>query len=150
MSEKYKHLFSPIKVGNVVFKNRLTTSPSNPYFVQGSEPYPTEAAMVHYVNKARNGAALVTFIRMPNVPVKPEKNFAFGGGGYVKYRPTIYSRPDMELFNSLESYFSQATEAVHLCGSKASIWIGIDVSPQYDIAGGLPRRGMPGQMSRAF
>jgi len=144
MSRKYMHLLSPIKVGNVVFKNRLTTPPSNPYFVQGEEPYPTEASLIHYVNKARNGAALVTFIRMPKVTVKPEKSFAFGGGGLIKYRPTTHSRPDMNLFNSLESYFSQATEAVHFYGSKASIWIGVDVPPQYDITGGMPCRGIPG------
>ena len=39
MSKKYMHLLSPIKIGNVIFKNRLITPPSNPYFAQGGEPY---------------------------------------------------------------------------------------------------------------
>lgn len=143
MSKKYQHLLSPVKVGNVVFKNRLTTPPSNPYFAQGGEPYPTEASVIHYATKARNGAAMVTCIRMPNIPVKTETTMGFGGG-YVRHRPTTMSRPDMPLFNSLESYFSQATEVIHFYGSKASIWIGVDVPAPYDISGGLPRMGPPG------
>ena len=43
MSQNYPHLLSPIKVGNIVFKNRLTATPSKPQFIQGLEPYPTEA-----------------------------------------------------------------------------------------------------------
>ena len=58
MSKKYQNLLSPLKVGNVVFRNRLTASPSKPHFLQGPEPYPTEAVITHFANKAKNGAAL--------------------------------------------------------------------------------------------
>jgi 2,4-dienoyl-CoA reductase-like NADH-dependent reductase (Old Yellow Enzyme family)/NADPH-dependent 2,4-dienoyl-CoA reductase/sulfur reductase-like enzyme len=139
MSRKYKNLLSPIKVGNVVFKNRLTTPPSNPYFAQGAELYPTEASVVHYVSKARNGAALITCIRLPNVPVRIEKNY-----GYEKHSAAIGGRPDMPLFNSLESHFAQAAEAIHFYNSKISAWIGIDVPRQYDVIGGVTRMGPPG------
>ena len=60
MSKKYQNLLSPIKVGNIVFKNRLTASRSSPRFIQGSESYPTEALITHFANKAKNGAAMVT------------------------------------------------------------------------------------------
>ena len=56
MSKKYQSLLSPMKVGNIVFKNRLTAARSSPHFVKGSEPYPTEALITHYANKAKNGA----------------------------------------------------------------------------------------------
>ena len=60
MSKKYQHLLSPVKVGNVIFKNRLVAAPSFPYLSQGPEPYPSECIMDHYANKAKSGAALVT------------------------------------------------------------------------------------------
>ena len=60
MPKKYKNLLSPIKVGNIVFRNRLTAAPSKPHFLQGPEPYPTEAVITHFAKKAKNGAALVT------------------------------------------------------------------------------------------
>ena len=37
MSKKYQNLLSPIKVGNVVFKNRMLVAPSKPFFIQGPE-----------------------------------------------------------------------------------------------------------------
>ncbi|UCH08779.1 MAG: hypothetical protein JSV55_07410 [Deltaproteobacteria bacterium] len=69
MPRKYKNLLSPIKVGNIVFRNRLIASRSSPRFIQGSETYPTEALITHYANKAKNGAALVTCsgVGMPHV-----------------------------------------------------------------------------------
>jgi 2,4-dienoyl-CoA reductase-like NADH-dependent reductase (Old Yellow Enzyme family) len=69
MFKTYEKLLSPIKVGNTVFRNRLTASRSSPRFSQGSEPYPTEALTTHYANKARNGAAMVTCggVGMPHV-----------------------------------------------------------------------------------
>ena len=60
MSRKYEHLLSPIKIGNVVFKNRLTAARSSPMMLQGTELYPTESTIMSYANKARNGAAMVT------------------------------------------------------------------------------------------
>jgi len=68
----------------------------------------------------------------------------FNGGGPVKWRPDIGGRADMPLFNNIETFYSQATEAIHFYGSKASMWIGVDVPPQYDITGGLTRMGPPG------
>ena len=34
---KYNHLLEPIKIGNLVLKNRFTVTLSNPHFVQGTE-----------------------------------------------------------------------------------------------------------------
>jgi 2,4-dienoyl-CoA reductase-like NADH-dependent reductase (Old Yellow Enzyme family) len=69
MSKKYQNLLSPIKIGNVVFKNRLTASRSSIRSAQGPERYPNEALITHYANKAKNGAALVTCggVGMPHV-----------------------------------------------------------------------------------
>ena len=60
MVSKYPNLLSPLKVGNVVLRNKLTALVSKPHFIQGPEPYPTEGLITHFANKAKNGAAMVT------------------------------------------------------------------------------------------
>ena len=73
MSKKYQNLLSPLKVGNIVFKNRLFASHSAAYFNQGPEQYPTEARITNYANKAKNGAAMVTCKGSPSPIVKQPK-----------------------------------------------------------------------------
>ena len=60
MPVKYPNLFSPVKIGNVVLRNRLIATCSSPHFCQGSESWPTEGFITHYANKAKGGAAVVT------------------------------------------------------------------------------------------
>ena len=43
MSLKYSHLLSPVKINNVVLRNRLIATASNPHFIQATEKWPTEA-----------------------------------------------------------------------------------------------------------
>ncbi|MCR4440635.1 MAG: FAD-dependent oxidoreductase [Peptococcaceae bacterium] len=110
MQLKYPHLFSPLRIGNVVFKNRIFVAPSN-HCLQGRESYPTEAAIVYYANKAKGGAAVVTAgsvrvdpqLRDPRCSVSPVWN---------KY----------DLFDPFGwRYFTQQTDAIHMFGAKASI-----------------------------
>jgi 2,4-dienoyl-CoA reductase-like NADH-dependent reductase (Old Yellow Enzyme family)/thioredoxin reductase len=146
VSKKYQNLLSPIKVGNVVFKNRMTASPSKPHFIQGPEPYPTDSVITHFANKAKNGAALVTCtgIRPASAmasyyqPQKwephpsdfnPERTWFMLGGhgaGYDAYD------------GRCQNYLAQLSEAIHFYGSKASMGIGAYVPPQYDVSSGIP------------
>ena len=68
MSLKYPNLLSPVKINNVVLRNRLICTASNPHFIQATEKWPTEALITHYGNKAKAGAAVVTC--KGNNPVK--------------------------------------------------------------------------------
>ncbi|MBE6991383.1 MAG: FAD-dependent oxidoreductase [Ruminococcaceae bacterium] len=63
---KYQNLLSPIEVGGVMLKSRLTAQPSTPHFIQGAEPFPTEKWITLLVNRAKNGAAAVTVSHMEN------------------------------------------------------------------------------------
>ena len=47
MSLKYSHLLSPVKINNVVLRNRLIATASNPHFIQATEKWPTEALISH-------------------------------------------------------------------------------------------------------
>lgn len=150
MSKKYQHLLSPIKVGNIVFKNRLAAAPSRAKFIQGSEPYPTEAMITHYANKARNGAALVTCGGF-EASVKIEAQKLFGHNGYVRYRVIPDSEKEggpfiglMEHAHDQESYLSQMTEAVHFYGARASIALPGRAPHPYDVSAGIPIMSMPG------
>ena len=56
----YPHLFEPIVLPNgAVVKNRTESTPSGLHFLQGPEPYPTEAVIANYIGRARNGAGIV-------------------------------------------------------------------------------------------
>ena len=55
---KYPHLFSPIKVGNVVFRNRIFASPTGWVDIKDDCTL-GENAIDYYIEKAKGGAASV-------------------------------------------------------------------------------------------
>ncbi len=57
------HLMSPLRIRNVVLKNRIMHTVSPNYFMQGPENFPTENFRNHYSNVAKN-AAIVTISTM--------------------------------------------------------------------------------------
>lgn len=57
---RYPHIFEPLTVGDVVFKNRIFTAPSMAHMVQNNAPtYPEEPFIATYLEKAKGGAAQV-------------------------------------------------------------------------------------------
>jgi len=55
---KYPHLFSPIKIGDVVFRNRIFGSPTG-HMDFNSDHTPNDACIAYYERKAMGGAATV-------------------------------------------------------------------------------------------
>lgn len=143
MPRKYPNLLSPLQIGNVIFKNRMTASMSRPHFIQGSEKYPTEGLITHYANKARNGAAMVTVMVPTRVKIALVKYFGFGGYGYAKPREDTRVEGG-GIASDFESYYCQLTEAVHFYGSLASAGVGAMPPHGYDVSAGLPVRMPPG------
>lgn len=107
MPLKYSNLLSPIKVGNVVLRNRIIATPCGPAFIQGPESWPTEGFITHYANKAKGGAAVV--VCKGNSPIL---TLELGHGSMLD----IYSEPN-------QHYFAQMADAVHFYGAKASMLI---------------------------
>jgi thioredoxin reductase len=70
------HLLSPLRIRNVVLKNRIMHAVSPNFTMQGPETYPTDAFRNHYSNMAKN-AAIVTM------------NTCFG-----KYPKTYHTKAD--------------------------------------------------------
>lgn len=60
MNDRYPHIFEPLTVGNVTFKNRIFTAPSMGHMMQNNAPtYPEPAMIANYLEKAKGGAAQV-------------------------------------------------------------------------------------------
>lgn len=144
MAQKYPHLLSPLKIGNVVFKNRLTAAPSRTHFTQGPETFPTEALITHYANKARNGASMVAVKNVgilgaeayrdrgkaPPPPgsfnLNPERSGHQDGG----FSPPLFN---LEVGHT-KNYLSMLTETIHFYDGLAQAQYEIHPPPNYDVS----------------
>jgi len=137
MTDRYPTLLSPIRVGNHILKNRMTSGPSSPHFVQGGENYPTDAFMQVMANRAANGASIVTCTGIRDMP--PDASRAVGDARHTMGgRFTLFDIFDPQA----QQYISQMTEAIHFYGSLATMEIfppdfHLD-KPNYDISDGIP------------
>ena len=113
MSVKYEHLLTPVRVGNLVLKNRLVAGNSLPHFLMGPESYPAEPVIDHVATIAKNGAAIVTFADW----CKPDQRTSFNEDG--KRFPMF----DLDNDVSVENYICQLTDRIHYYGSYASMAI---------------------------
>jgi 2,4-dienoyl-CoA reductase-like NADH-dependent reductase (Old Yellow Enzyme family)/thioredoxin reductase len=112
MSNKYHYLLSPLKIGNVVLKNRMIASNALPHFLQGPETFPNDQVISHLANLAKNGAAIVTFAEWTdqtqrNAPNEDGKRFP------------MYDITDP----SIQNYISQLVDAIHFYDAKAALAI---------------------------
>jgi 2,4-dienoyl-CoA reductase-like NADH-dependent reductase (Old Yellow Enzyme family)/thioredoxin reductase len=103
MSTNYQHLLSPLKIGGKVLKNRMAAANFKKHFIQGPETYPTENVITHFINKARNGAAIVTF---PGIEFDSKRPVG------DHYMPP-YGVDDLKQ----QHYICQVADGIHLYGS---------------------------------
>jgi 2,4-dienoyl-CoA reductase-like NADH-dependent reductase (Old Yellow Enzyme family)/thioredoxin reductase len=60
MNQDYPHIFSPLTIGNVTFKNRIFSAPSMGHMMQNNAPtYPEPSMIRNYLEKAKGGVAQV-------------------------------------------------------------------------------------------
>ncbi len=133
MALKYQNLLSPIRIGNVVLRNRLIATPSNPHFVQATEKWPTEALISHYANKAKAGAAVVTC--KGNNPVKTTDPHSL--------TLDIHTGPHQHMF-------AQMADMVHYYGAKASYLVlpDMNIVKGYDASDGVLSEYVAGDGSK--
>lgn len=107
MNHRYAHILTPVRVGNLVLKNRLINSKSIPEGLQCQDPagYMTEQTISFAANLARNGASIVT--------CSPGMFRVFKGR-------TFFTSPwDMEDRN-IQSNFRRMIERIHQYGAAAN------------------------------
>lgn len=134
MSLKYSKLLSPVKINNVVLRNRLIATASNPHFVQATEKWPTEALISHYANKAKAGAAIVTV--KGNNPVKTSDPHS------LSLDITVGQHQHM---------FAQCADMVHYYGAKAFYLVlpDMNIVKGYDASDGVLSEFVAGDGSKA-
>lgn len=110
---RYKHLLSPIRVGNLLLKNRMIATVALPHFIQGNEPWPTDAVIEHVSGLARNGAAVVAFSDWSN---KHQRDATPGVSEDVRRFP-VYDFEDV----AVENLLSQLADHIHFYSSHASL-----------------------------
>jgi 2,4-dienoyl-CoA reductase-like NADH-dependent reductase (Old Yellow Enzyme family)/thioredoxin reductase len=125
-SNKYRHLLSPLKIGNLVLKNRIYSTNAVPHYIQGPENFPAETSRFYAANLAKNGAAIVTCRIIQNRVRKDLR----GDSAHM----LIYDLDDY----GVQNYLDQLVEGIHCYGAKASVPIRVASSS----GGGMP--GMPG------
>lgn len=105
MNSYYPHIFEPITIGGVTFKNRIFTAPSMGHMIQNNAPtYPEPAMIANYLEKAKGGAAQIEC-----------------GGQQVNNpgRNPIHSNFDIEDPTGWRN-FIHFTNAIHFYDAKAS------------------------------
>ena len=134
MSLKYSHLLSLVKINNVVLRNRLIATASNPHFIQATEKWPTEALISHYANKAKAGAAVVTC--KGNNPVKTNDPHSL----------TLVIHQGQH-----QHMFAQVADMVHYYGAKASYLVlpDMNIVKGYDASDGVLSEFVAGDGSKA-
>ncbi len=122
-SDKYSHLLSPLKIGNVVLKNRMMHTRSLPHFLQGPETFPNEQVISHYASVAGNGAAIVTVKGCKALSNRKELS---GDTAHM----TMWDIEDP----SVQNYFSQLADAIHFYNAKASVGLYLIEPKGYNIS----------------
>ena len=134
MSKKYQHLLSPLKLGNVVIKNRTMFPNASPHFLQGPENFPAEGLMAFYTNLAKNGCAIITLAEWSN----PNQRNGPYYSDMVHMQNFDFSDP------AVGNYFSQLADDIHFYGSKILVGISFPDFPEgYSLNGS---KAMPGGM----
>lgn len=113
----------------MIFKNRIWTAPTGIHLMSGGEPYPNDAIIAHYREKARGGAACITF------SCQNMDRLGLCEGGHF----------DPDIFNErYHHYWTRLTSAVHFFDAKISLELlafvrhGLDDSGtkvQYSVSG---------------
>ena len=142
-THKYSMMIDPYRLPNgVLLKNRLEAAPSTLYFLQGPQPYPTDAQIVNLANRAKSGAGIVV-VKGPS-PVRDMARDDPIMGHYTCW----WDSTDIQVQNSI----SHLTNAIHCYNSKALVRFDLDHMlaqyGDYDVSTGLESFWVEGNNSK--
>ena len=103
---RYPHMFSPITIGGITFKNRVWSAPAGTHLLAGLEEYPNEDVIAYYANKAKGGSACITFSAQ-NMDI-------YRQGDDVHAHENIFPQKNHRMWRRL-------TDAVHYYGARISL-----------------------------
>lgn len=121
----YPHVFSPYRIKNTVFRNRIIECPGTGGFpVEG---YPTEAIAIDYAERAKGGVAAVTTSSLLVDPLLTDPRRADEDRAGLNH--------DIRTSYGL-NHFKQMTDMIHFQGALASVELmqrGLGLSGQYTV-----------------
>ena len=137
MNRKYPHIFSPIKIGKggMIFKNRIWTAPTGVHRLSAGEKYPTDAVIAHYREKARGGAACISF-SCQNLD-------------RLGLEDPIHSDPDI-YDERYHNYWHKLTSAVHFFDARISLELLAFVRHGIDESGETVMYSVNGEFDEEF
>ena len=109
-ASRYPHLLSPVRIRNVVLKNRIMLTPSPPHSLQGPENYPADAFRAHYSQMAKNAGIVTLVEEFGQYP----KTYSSGS---MNFGPSHYSDSMWEDIPPVHNYLQQMVEEIHCEGS---------------------------------
>lgn len=130
MSEKFKTLLSPIRVGKHILKSRLVYPNASPHTLMGPETFPADGFRAFHVELARNGAAIVTIAEWDD-PTQHQGPYQFD---FTHMQSFDLKDP------STHNYFSLLAEEIHFYGSKLIVNAAVEWPEGYTLYGGLTRK----------
>ena len=110
-SNKCPHLLSPLRIRNVVLKNRIMHTQSPPHAMQGPENYPTDAFRNHYSNMAKNAAIVSIDTHFGSYPV------TYGDQKDIHNRTAHYSDSAWQDIPPVHNYVNRMLDDIHVEGA---------------------------------
>jgi 2,4-dienoyl-CoA reductase-like NADH-dependent reductase (Old Yellow Enzyme family)/thioredoxin reductase len=110
-ANKCPHLLSPLRIRNVMLKNRIMHTVSPNYLMQGPENYPSDLWRSHYSNMAKNAAIVSMSTSFGQYPK------TYPAKGNANYRWTRISNDKWEDIPPTQNYVDRMIEDIHCEGS---------------------------------
>ncbi len=129
MTKSYPTALSPIRIGNVVLKNRIVSAPSTMHSMSTGELYPSQDAIAFFESRARAGVGMVTV-----AGVKVGSDVSDDGHNCA------WDTRD----NNHRNKLMELVEHIHFYGAEASMEL-IGIFPEgYTVSDGCSIMGGPG------
>ena len=125
MKQQFPHLMSPIKVRNLVIRDRMMSTTSIPHFIQGPEKHPNDHMILHLAKRAAGGAGVVTISHTYD-SVGPFEFPDVGGD------PPHF--PEYDIWDpKCQNYITMFNDAVHYYGSRTCFDLALRYDFSYDV-----------------
>jgi thioredoxin reductase len=109
---KCPHLLSPLRIRNVILKNRIMHTQAPPHSMQGPENYPADAFRNHYSDMAKN-AAIVSF----DTHFAPSYPIDYSGANSPMSGMLHYSDHIWEDIPPVHNYVNRMIDDMHIEGA---------------------------------
>ncbi|MBN1625809.1 MAG: hypothetical protein JW944_04730, partial [Deltaproteobacteria bacterium] len=108
---KCPHLLSPLRIRNIVLKNRILHTQSPPHSLQGPENFPADAFRLHYSNMAKNAAIVSLDDHFGTYPIQ------YGDGTDMHRGTDHYSDHIWQDIPPVHNYVNRMIDDIHSEGA---------------------------------